>query len=79
MADRGYRPSLEDPFLIMAMDHRESFGRSLFGVRDDRPDAGQRAAMVAAKRLIYAGPLAGARSCHVAVPGSWSTSGTASR
>ncbi len=55
MADRGYRPSREDPLLIMAMDHRESFGRSLFGVRADHPDAGQRAAMEAAKRLIYAG------------------------
>jgi myo-inositol catabolism protein IolC len=39
----------------MAMDHRESFGRTLFGVRDDKPDADQRDAMEAAKRLIYAG------------------------
>jgi myo-inositol catabolism protein IolC len=54
MSDRGYRPSLEDPLLMLAMDHRESFGRFLFGVRDDRPVAGQRAAMEAAKRLIYA-------------------------
>ena len=61
MADSGYRPSAEDPLLIMAMDHRESFGRSLFGVRDDHPDAGQKAAMEAAKRLIYAG-LARARA-----------------
>ena len=61
MVDSGYRPSAEDPLLIMAMDHRESFGRSLFGVRDDHPDAGQKAAMEAAKRLIYAG-LARARA-----------------
>jgi myo-inositol catabolism protein IolC len=50
-----YRPSAADPLLILAMDHRASFGRSLFGVSDDRPDQGQRAAMQAAKQLIYAG------------------------
>src|SRR5262249_44571332 len=44
-----------DPLMIMAMDHRESFGRTLFGVRDDNPDERQRAAMTAAKQLIYAG------------------------
>jgi myo-inositol catabolism protein IolC len=55
MPDDRYRPSRGDPLLIMAMDHRESFGRTLFGVRDDDPDAEQRAAMTAAKRLIYAG------------------------
>jgi myo-inositol catabolism protein IolC len=43
------------------MDHRESFGRTLFGVRDDHPDARQHTAMSAAKRLIYAG-LARARA-----------------
>ena len=31
------QPVAEDPLLIMAMDHRESFGRVLFGVRDDNP------------------------------------------
>jgi myo-inositol catabolism protein IolC len=55
-----YRPSAAEPLLIMAMDHRESFGKSLFGVTDDRPDPGQQAAMRAAKQLIYAG-LAEAR------------------
>jgi myo-inositol catabolism protein IolC len=60
MDTSGYRPSREDPLLILAMDHRESFGRSLFGVSGDRPDAKQRAAMEAAKQLIYAG-LARAR------------------
>ena len=54
-------PSREDPLLILAMDHRESFGRTLFGVRDDNPGAAQRAAMTAAKRLIYDG-LARARA-----------------
>lgn len=60
MSDHSYRPSAEDPLLILAMDHRASFGKSLFGVTDDRPDQGQRAAMEAAKELIYAG-LARAR------------------
>ena len=55
MPESHYRPSRDNPLLIMAMDHRESFGRTLFGVRDDRPDAEQHAAMQAAKRLIYAG------------------------
>ena len=41
----NYRPSAAEPLLILAMDHRASFGRSLFGVRDDQPDPGQRAAM----------------------------------
>jgi hypothetical protein len=45
-----------DPLLIMAMDHGESFGRALFGVRHDDPGAAQRAAVTAAKRLIHAGP-----------------------
>jgi len=61
MPDHRYRPSRENPLLILAMDHRESFGRTLFGVEGDRPDARQRAAMTAAKRLIYAG-LARARA-----------------
>src|SRR5262249_54207630 len=55
MSDDRYRPSRGDPLMIMAMDHRESFGRTLFGVRDDNPDARQRAAMTAAKQVIYAG------------------------
>ena len=61
MPDHSYRPSAEEPLLILAMDHRESFGRSLFGVTGDRPDENQRAAMESAKRLIYAG-LAQARA-----------------
>jgi hypothetical protein len=31
---QDYWPSAAEPLLIMAMDHRESFGRSLSGVRD---------------------------------------------
>jgi myo-inositol catabolism protein IolC len=55
MSESRFRPSRGNPLLIMAMDHRESFGRTLFGVKDDKPDADQRGAMEAAKRLIYAG------------------------
>jgi myo-inositol catabolism protein IolC len=55
MSERSYRPSRDNPLLIMAMDHRESFGRTLFDVKDDKPDTAQRGAMKAAKRLIYAG------------------------
>src|SRR5258707_997632 len=55
------RPSAADPLLILAMDHRESLGRTVFGVEHDAPTAGQRDAMVHAKQLIFAGlQLAGA-------------------
>ena len=37
------------------MDHRESFGKTLFGVREDAPDPAQAAAMKAAKRLVFEG------------------------
>ncbi len=37
------------------MDHRESFGKTLFGVMDDAPDPAQAAAMRTAKRLIFEG------------------------
>jgi myo-inositol catabolism protein IolC len=60
MPSRDYHPSAENPLLIMAMDHRASFGKSLFDVSGDRPDDAQRAAMQSAKKLIYAG-LAQAR------------------
>jgi myo-inositol catabolism protein IolC len=39
----------------MAMDHRGSFGKTLFEVEDDRPTAEERAGMVHAKQLIYQG------------------------
>jgi len=51
----GWRPRHDDPLFILAMDHRESFGKTLFGVRDDRPDRAQNSAMRAAKRLIFEG------------------------
>ncbi len=37
------------------MDHRESFGKTLFNVKDDRPNPSQVAAMKAAKQLIFEG------------------------
>ena len=50
-----WQPRHHDPLFILAMDHRESFGKTLFGVRDDAPDPAQAAAMKAAKRLIFEG------------------------
>jgi len=51
----GWRPRHDDPLFILAMDHRESFGRTLFDVKDDAPDPAQAAAMRAAKQLIFEG------------------------
>jgi myo-inositol catabolism protein IolC len=56
----NWTPSETVPLLIMAMDHRESFGKSLFGVQDDAPTPEQSSAMTKAKTLIYRG-LASAR------------------
>ena len=50
-----WRPRHADPLFILAMDHRESFGKTLFEVKDDAPDSAQAAAMEAAKRLIFEG------------------------
>jgi myo-inositol catabolism protein IolC len=50
-----WHPSHDDPLFILAMDHRDSFGKTLFGVRDDSPDRTQLAAMQAAKQLIFDG------------------------
>jgi len=55
MSELHQRPSSTEPLLVLAMDHRASFGRSLFAVANDRPTAGQRASMQAAKMLIYSG------------------------
>jgi myo-inositol catabolism protein IolC len=55
MSEQRERPSNTEPLLILAMDHRASFGRSLFAVADDRPSESQRASMQAAKVLIYSG------------------------
>jgi myo-inositol catabolism protein IolC len=50
-----WRPRHDDPLFIMAMDHRGSFGKTLFGVKDDQPTPEQKAGMVDAKQLIYQG------------------------
>lgn len=54
-AEDGWQPRHDDPLLILAMDHRESFGRTLFGVVHDEPDAAQLSAMKQAKQLIFEG------------------------
>lgn len=51
----GWQPRHDDPLFILAMDHRESFGRTLFEVKDDHPDPAERAAMESAKHLIFEG------------------------
>ena len=51
----GWQPQHDDPLFILAMDHRASFGKTLFGVKDDRPDPEQVAAMASAKQMIFDG------------------------
>jgi myo-inositol catabolism protein IolC len=51
----AWQPRHDDPLFILAMDHRTSFGETLFGVKDDNPDAAQLAAMKSAKELIFDG------------------------
>jgi myo-inositol catabolism protein IolC len=55
---QAWVPRHEDPLFILAMDHRASFGTTLFGVTGDEPDAEQAEAMRFAKRLIFEGLLA---------------------
>lgn len=54
----AWQPRHDDPLFILAMDHRASFGKSLFGVTGDEPDPGQAAGMKAAKWMIFEGLLA---------------------
>ena len=51
----GWQPRHDDPLFILAMDHRESFGKTLFEVQDDEPDQAQVEAMKSAKMVIYEG------------------------
>jgi myo-inositol catabolism protein IolC len=51
----GWQPRHDDPLFILAMDHRESFGRTLFAVKHDDPDQAQAEAMRSAKLLIFQG------------------------
>lgn len=56
MVDEPWRPRHDDPLFVMAMDHRDSFGTTLFHVaRGGAPTAEQSARMRAAKELIYGG------------------------
>ncbi len=57
MTEPTWRPQHTDPLLILAMDHRGSFGKTLFDVVDDKPTNEQRSAMQKAKKLIYQGLL----------------------
>ncbi|WP_305783369.1 2-deoxy-5-keto-D-gluconate 6-phosphate aldolase domain-containing protein [Symbioplanes lichenis] len=50
-----WEPTQTDPLFLMAMDHRDSFGRTLFGVEGDEPTPEQAQAMRDAKRLIFEG------------------------
>jgi myo-inositol catabolism protein IolC len=51
----AWQPRHDDPLFILAMDHRESFGRTLFDVKNDAPDPRQAEAMRTAKQLIFEG------------------------
>ena len=55
MTDPQWQPRHDDPLFILAMDHRASFGKTLFDVKDDNPDPDQVAAMKSAKRMIFEG------------------------
>ena len=46
-------PSHDDPLLILAMDQRGSFARTLFAVEHGEPTSNQLSAMTRAKSLIY--------------------------
>ena len=55
MADPGWQPRHDDPLFILAMDHRASFGKTLFHVTGDDPGPDQVAAMRSAKWMIFEG------------------------
>ncbi|MGH3149236.1 MAG: 2-deoxy-5-keto-D-gluconate 6-phosphate aldolase domain-containing protein [Streptosporangiaceae bacterium] len=51
----GWQPRHDDPLFILAMDHRASFGKTLFEVKNDDPDPAEVTAMESAKHLIFEG------------------------
>ncbi len=55
MTDPQWQPRHDDPLFILAMDHRASFGKTLFDVKDDDPDPDQVGAMKSAKVMIFEG------------------------
>jgi hypothetical protein len=65
----GWQPRHDDPLFILAMDHRDSFGKTIFGVKDDDPDDVQLAAMKSAKQLIFEGLRAAAPKVTSGRPG----------
>jgi myo-inositol catabolism protein IolC len=65
----SWRPRHDDPLFILAMDHRESFGRTLFDVVDDRPTDEQQHAMQAAKAVVYRGLALARASIPTGRPG----------
>ena len=52
--ENRYEPTAESPLFILAMDHRASFARTLFGVDGDTTEA-QQTKMRDAKMVIYEG------------------------
>jgi myo-inositol catabolism protein IolC len=56
MADPvSWHPTHDDPLFILAMDHRESFGKSMFDIPESGPTDEQAAEMRAAKDMIFRG------------------------
>jgi myo-inositol catabolism protein IolC len=75
-----WRPRHDDPLFILAMDHRESFGKTLFGVQDDDPDPAQAAAMRAAKHDLQIRPglitrVIADNQAHGVEPALWKVEG----
>ena len=77
MADPGWQPRHDDPLFILAMDHRASFGKTLFHVTGDDPGPDQVAAMRSAKWMIFEGLRAALPAVTSGRAAYWSTSGTA--
>jgi myo-inositol catabolism protein IolC len=65
----AWQPRHDDPLFILAMDHRDSFGKTLFAVQDDKPDDAQLAAMKVAKQLIFEGLTTAAPRLTTGRPG----------
>jgi len=72
-----WQPRHDDPLFILAMGHRESFGRTLFDVQHDDPDRAERAAMTSAKQMIYQGLQVALPAVTRGASAYWSTSGSA--
>jgi myo-inositol catabolism protein IolC len=62
-------PSEANPLMILALDHRDSFEKTLFHVENDTPTDDQLAAMRKAKTLVYEGLLAARGELNEGIPG----------